>query len=173
MTAVLVAIVGLLALDSASSAPGGDSPKNAKWRTFVNRAGWRISYPPGWQIGSCTQCLDPPAPNVFVTFSDPSTKTLVMIEHLIDKPADQGAEEWLRNVSRTTVLNPKISEEWIILDHRRALKVLNLNSDSTRGEHIYVLCGQKTFAIRSDQNTPSYATYQRMLSTFKFVAPKP
>lgn len=48
----------------------------------------------------------------------------------------------------------------------------NGNLDSTSSENIYVLDGKKTFAIRASRNDPSYATYQRMLSTFKFVVPK-
>lgn len=118
------------------------------------------------------QCSDPTDPVVFVTFFEPSTNALVTVEHLIDKPVDEDAEQWLKNVSRTTVLNPRISEQWIILDHRKALKVTNRNPDSTCSEYIYVLNGQKTFAIRTDQNKPSYVTYQRMLSTFKFVISK-
>ena len=52
-----------------------------------------------------------------------------------------------------------ISEEWIVLDHRKALRVINGNLDATSSENIYVLYGQRTFAIRTDRNSPSYATY--------------
>lgn len=107
-----------------------------------------------------------------MTIFEPFTKTMIMIEHLIDKPVDEDVEPWLKEVSRDTVLNPQISEEWIVLDHRKALRVTNGNLDSTSSENIYVLDGKKTFAIRASRNDPSYATYQRMLSTFKFVVPK-
>jgi hypothetical protein len=53
----------------------------------------------------------------------------------------------------------------------RALKAVNRNDDSTESEHLYVVKGSKTFAIRTGRNTPSYATYLRMLSTFRFTAP--
>src|ERR1017187_3756547 len=65
------------------------------WRTFANRAGWSIRYPRGWQVGSCNQCSDPSDPDVFVTLYDPATKTLIMVEHLIDKPNDQTVDHWL------------------------------------------------------------------------------
>lgn len=172
VTVIFLVIFGLLPLDRASNARGAGPAKDVRWRTFVNRAGWRISYPPRWQIGSCRQCSDPTDPDVFVTIFEPSTKTMVMIEHLIDKPVEEDVEPWLKEVSRDTILSPLISEEWIVLDHKKALKVINGNLDSTKSENIYVLYGPKTFAIRTDRNTLSYATYQRMLSTFKFVVSK-
>jgi hypothetical protein len=172
MTAIVLGIFSLLALCSVPNARGAGSANGATWRTFVNRAGWRISYPPHWQIGSCHQCSDPTDPDVFVTIFEPSTKTMIMIEHLIDKPVDEDVGPWLKEVSRDSVLNPQISEEWIVLDHRKALRVINGNPDSTSSENTYMLDGKKTFAIRASRNDPSYTTYRRILSTFKFVAHK-
>ncbi|HEY1758816.1 MAG TPA: hypothetical protein VGG72_25815 [Bryobacteraceae bacterium] len=94
-----------------------------------------------------------------------------MTEPLADKPAGQTVDEWLNHVKTTTVLNPLVSQEWISLDGMRALKAVNRNDDSTESEHLYVVKGSKTFAIRTGRNTPSYATYLRMLSTFRFTAP--
>jgi hypothetical protein len=172
VSVVSLATVVVLPLHSPSNARGDTPPKEAKWKTFVNRAGWKISYPSQWQVGSCHQCSDPTDPNVFVTFFEPSTKAMVTIEPLADKPADEDAEPWLKKVSRDTVLSPQISEEWIVLNHRKALRVINGNLNATSSENIYVLYGRKTFAIRTDRNTPSYATYQRMLSTLNFAPPK-
>lgn len=121
ITAIVSGIFCLLALYWVPNVRGAGSANDVKWRTFANRAGWRISYPPRWQIGSCHQCSDPTDPDVFVTIFEPSTKTLIMIEHLIDKPVDEDVEPWLKEVSRDTVLNPQIREEWIVLDHRKGL----------------------------------------------------
>ena len=63
----------------------------SKWKTFANRAGWSIKYPRDWRVSSCMECPDPTDPDVFVSFYNPSTKGLIMIEHLIDKPADQAS----------------------------------------------------------------------------------
>jgi hypothetical protein len=143
--------------------------KGGEVENFRKPGRWTISYPPQWQIGSCHQCSDLTDPNVFVTFFEPSTKAMIMIEPLADKPADKEVEPWLKEVGRDTVLNAQISEQWIVLNHRKALKVINGNQDSTSSENIYLLYGQKTFAIRTSRNTPSYATYQRMLSTLNFA----
>jgi hypothetical protein len=90
------------------------------WKTFANRAGWKISYPSSWRVQSCTQCKDPTDPDVFVSFSSPSTKLMIMIEHLIDKPSDQTVEQWLNDVKKTTVLAPEVSEQWTSLGWRRS-----------------------------------------------------
>jgi hypothetical protein len=93
---------------------------------------------------------------------------MVMIEHLADQPADEDAELWLREVARDTVLSPQVSAEWIVINHQKALRVINGDLASTNSENIYVLYGQNTFAIRTNRSTPSYAIYQRMLSTLNF-----
>jgi hypothetical protein len=172
VTLVTLALAGLLSSASVPSAFCDSLGQGAKWKAFVNKAGWSISYPPHWQIGSCHQCSDPTEAQVFVTFFEPSTKTLVMIEPLAEKPSGQDADSWLKEVSRDTVLNPRISEDWIVLGHRRALKVVNGNLNSSSSENIYVMNGGRTFAIRTSRDTPSYPTYLRMLSTFKVTAAK-
>jgi hypothetical protein len=120
-------------------------------------------------VSSCRGCPDPTDANVFVSFYNSATKELIMIEHLIDKPADQSVEQWLNWISTGQNLNPRVSEEWIILDGTRVLKVINRNSDSTESENIYLVHDSKTFSIQAARNTQSYALYQRMLSTFKFT----
>jgi hypothetical protein len=74
----------------------------SRWKTFANRAGWIIKHPRNWQVGSCRSCPDPTDPNVFVTLYNPSTKELIMIEHLIDKPPDQTVEQWLNDILEST-----------------------------------------------------------------------
>lgn len=148
-----------------SAEPGDVS----RWKTFANKAGWQIKYPDNWQVGSCRQCTDPTDPDVFVSFYNPATKELIMIEHLIDKPSDRTLQQWLDDIKKTTNLNPIASEEWITVAGTRALKVINRNRDATESENIYIVHGSKTFAIRTERSTPSYKVYERMLSTFRFT----
>jgi hypothetical protein len=144
----------------------------SQWKTFANRAGWSIKHPNSLEISSCRSCSDPTDPNTFVAFYDPATKELIFrVERLRDKPPDQNVEQWLDDVKKATVLNPLVSEEWIFLNGERALKAINRNPDSTESEHIYVVHGSKTFAIRADRSTPFYPVYQRMLATFRFTTP--
>ena len=160
---------GTLLHISRRSVHGQAVPSNdAGWKTFVNKAGWSIKYPATWQVSSCRSCPDPTDPNVFVSFYNPSTKEVIMIERLVDKPDNQTLEAWLDDIQRTTNLNAAISEQWITVGGKRALKVINRNRDSTTSENIYVVHGAKTFAIRTGRNTPSYAIYLRILSTFRF-----
>jgi len=146
-----------------------EAPDVSRWKTFTNRAGWSIKYPRDWQVSSCRSCTDPTDPNVFVSLYNTTTKQVIMIEPLIDKPADQSVEQWLNATQATTNVNPRVNEEWISLDGSRALKVINSNRDSTESENIYVVHGSKTFAIRADRNVPSYQLYRQMLSTFRFT----
>jgi len=170
---VTLALIGCALLTVAwnvhGQTPSGQATDVSQWKTFANRAGWSIKYPRDWQVSSCRSCTDPTDPDVFVSLYNAATKQLIMIEHLIDKPADQSVEQWLNDIKVTTNLNPRVSEEWISLDGTRALKVINRNRDSTESENIYVVHGSKTFAIHADRNTPSYQLYRQMLSTFRFT----
>jgi hypothetical protein len=143
-----VAIFGigctLSSVDTAAqrSIHGAQTVDVSRWVTFANRAGWSIKHPANWIVGSCVQCSDPTDPNVFVTISNPSTKELIMIERLVDKPGNQTVEQWLNDVKVSTDLNPIISQEWISLNGTRALKVISSN------ESIYLVHDLKTFAVR-------------------------
>jgi hypothetical protein len=141
------------------------------WLTFTNRAGWSIQYSPSWQIGSCNNCTDPTAPNVFVSFFDPLTNGMVMIQRLRDKPVNQSVDLWLNEVKQIAVANPRISEQWISLDGKRALKVITRNPDSTESENVYAAVGSKTFFLQAAPagNARFYQVYKQMLATFKFV----
>jgi hypothetical protein len=144
---------------------------SSRWKTFSNRAGWTIKYPSTWKVGSCRSCPDPTDPIGFVTLYNPKTKDLIMIEHPIDKPGGQSIEHWLTKISVTTNLCSRISEEWITLNGARALKVINRCEDSkeSESENYYLVNGSKTFAIRTDRNTPSSQVEQKILFTFKFI----
>jgi len=145
--------------------PGKSVDEASGWKTFTSRAGWQIKYPPGWDIGSCVQCTDPAAPDTFVMFSEPATKRVLMIEPLADQPADQNLDDWLRNVGRSTELNPVIREEWIALDGVRALKIVTRSPDNTESENIYLVKRTTTFALRADASP----ALRSMISTFKFT----
>src|SRR5580700_3604767 len=112
-------------------------PKQHQIELPLGGAGWSIKHPGNWQISSCRQCPDPTDPNVYVSFYNPATKELIMIESLRDKPADQTADQWLNDVSVATNLNPRVSEEWISLGGTRALKVINGIAASQESENIY------------------------------------
>jgi hypothetical protein len=105
-----------------------------------------------------------------VTLYNRSTGEMIMIEHLMDKPADQSVEQWLDDVEATTDLNPRVSEEWITLNGKRALKVINRHHDSTESENLYIVHGSLTFAVRTERNTPSYRVYQQILATLRFTS---
>ncbi len=165
VASILFSVVG----SPQRSVPLNQASDSSQWKLFANRAGWTIRHPDNWQVGSCHQCSDPTDPNVFVTLYNPLTKDLIMIEHLIDKPADQSIDQWLNHVSAVTDPNPRVSKEWITLDGVRALKVVNHYSDSTEGENIYIVHGSDTFAIGTNRNMQSYRLYQQMLATFRFT----
>ena len=82
--------VTLVAQPTATPGLENDS---SLWHTFTNKAGWMIKYPISWRVSSCRQCSDPTDPNVDVTLYNASTKQLIAIEHLLDKPSDQTAEQ--------------------------------------------------------------------------------
>lgn len=166
-----IGIIALLWLAQAATPPFQQTGGSSEWTTFTNRAGWSIRHPVNFKVGSCRQCSDPTNPDVFVTFLDPSTSGFVMIEHLLDKPADQSVEKWLDAISRETVANPRASEEWVYLDGAPALKVKNRNPDSTESENVYVVNGSTTFAVRVSniEVTPFYLLCRQMISTFRFA----
>ena len=94
-----------------------------------------------------------------------------MIQHLKDKPADRSVEMWLNAVKRIAVANPRVSEQWILLDGIRALKVKTRNPDSTESENIYAVDGVRTFFIHASPvgNIAFYQLYKEMLSSFRFT----
>ena len=171
-TCVKLAMTGIVLFTTLTySATPVDDSDISRWKAFSSKAGWSIKYPASWKVGSCRQCPDPTDSDVFVTFLDPSTMESIMIEHLIDKRAEQTAEQWLTAVKRTTNLNPSVSEEWIFVDGEHALKVKNKNPDSGESENIYLCNGSKTFAIRASniRNVSFYTRYQQMVSLFRFI----
>ncbi len=141
--------------------------QSGKWKTFRNRAGWSIRYPKGWSVASCHQCDDPGDDNAFVAISDPRKDGMIMIDHFVDKPADQGIEQWLGDLKRTVNLNERVSEESVILDGEKALRVITRNLDATENETVYVVHDSKTFGIMIDRNS-NLELSRRIVSTFHF-----
>ena len=139
-----------------------------KWKTFFNKAGWRIKYPESWQIESCAQCTNPTDPNVLVSFYNPATQDRIMVEPLADKPANQTVDQWLEDVSRGSILSPRVSEQWITLNSTRALRVINGDADSAQTQNIYMVNGSRTFAIRTAWQTDSQQLLQQIILTFRF-----
>jgi len=137
------------------------------WKVFTNRSGWSVKYPRRVKIISCRQCEDPTAPGILVMFRDSLTSASMMIEPLAQKPSDRTVRQWLQETSRSTVANPRLTEEWIYIDGRSALNVKNKGADSSWTSNIYVIAGSKTFAIRI--SNAGSALFRRMLSTFRFL----
>jgi hypothetical protein len=162
-------LVNFVAFSLTCPVRAADAPNG--WMTFTNRAGWSIRYPPGWELGSCNSCADPTDANVFVSFFDPSTNGILMIQHLKDKPSNQSVETWLNHVKQVAVANPRISEEWISLEGTRALKVKTRDPDATESENIYAVDGARTFFLQASPigNMAFYQLYKQMLSTFRFA----
>lgn len=162
----LVYLVALAAQWSAPGAQFNNSQDSAKWLTFGSKSGWSIKYPANLKVGSCRQCRDATAPDVFVVFTDPSTNDSMMIEPLRDKPSDLSIGDWLQDLSKTTIANASVSDQWTFIDGRPALKTVNKGANSNETSNFYLVNGPKTFAIRiSNANN---ALFQQVLSTFRF-----
>jgi len=166
---LLFSLLGLFC-DGRAARPFEASGDVSHWKTFADSDDWSIKYPQNWQVNSCPHCSGPTEPYVFVTFHDFSAGELILIERLMDKPADQTVESWLNTVKEETILTPRISEEWISLNGIRALKVRSHNADSGESENIYIMNGAKTFLLRASdiRNTEFYRQYQQMVSIFSF-----
>jgi hypothetical protein len=148
------------------------------WKVFSNRAGWSISYPGDWTIGSCRSCKDPTAPEVFVDFFPPTDRESgwVMIEHLADKPSGMTVDTWFAEIKQTNNLNPRLKERSFILHDRPALSVRyrNSNNGGEEMESVYVVSGSRTFAINFSGEKPglsleqfgNYDTFLQMVKSF-------
>jgi hypothetical protein len=175
--AITLSVVALSVL--AMYVPGW---ANQTWKIFSNRAGWSISYPADWNIGSCRSCKDPTAPEVFVDFflsAKIESDGWVMVEHLASKPSDISADGWLADTAKKANLNPRLSEERITLDGSPALKVRYRTATGEETEAVYVVAGLETFEIHFSGQAPgvpleklaNYATYLKMLGTFRGQRP--
>jgi hypothetical protein len=65
----MLLLAGSLLSSSEASGAG-------RWKTFVNRAEWRMSYPSNWQIESCRQCEDAANGIVLVAFAGPAPELI-------------------------------------------------------------------------------------------------
>lgn len=173
---ILVAIT-LVAMPKCSP-----SQTRPRWKAFANRAGWSISYPAAWKIGSCRDCQDPTAPDVFVDFFPPKPADgWVIIEHLENKPQATPADAWLQGISTTANLNPRYREENLTLGGFPGLKVRYHNpSAGVDTESVYVVCGLETFEIDFGgemhgvpvDELANYSTYLKMLRTLQMKISK-
>jgi hypothetical protein len=149
------------------------------WKVFSNRAGWSIEYPGDWTIGSCKNCKDPTAPEVFVDFFPPtgSESGWVMVEHLADKPSGMNLDAWFAEIKQTDDLNPRLKEQSFIVHDLPALSVRyrNPNNGGEEMESVYVVSGSRTFAIEFSGEKPgvsleqfgNYNTFLQMVKSFR------
>lgn len=167
-----IAAALLLLLGGAGGTARGQAPRS--WKSFSNRAGWSMRYPADWTVGSCRACEDPSAPNVYVEFSPPGSDAgaWVTVDHVEDRPADQTPEAWLRKLARTGAA--VVAERWLTLDSLPALEVRYRAQDSSEFVTTYVVAGTQTFSIElanarpgAVERVPRWATYRRMLSSFR------
>jgi hypothetical protein len=151
-------------------------PAEPAWRTLTNRGGWSIEYPPLWQVSSCTNCPDPTAPEVYVSFSLPSSPaSSVMVEPLADRPAGQSVDAWLEEIKRSNNLNPIDTESSTTVNGLPGLRVRYRHSSGCQIEETYLVAGSKTYAIslacqelaKKDEGIANYPLYQHMVETFK------
>ena len=178
--AVLGIFVFLLAPVCLSGGFCGPSPGAAGgWKVFSSRAGWSLHYPPDWRIGSCHNCPDPTAPNVFVDFFPPgetNSDGWVMVDRLADRPSGMSVKGWFTRLKQTANLNPRLKEQRINLNGLPALKVRyrNPHAGGQETESVYVVAGSRTFQINFGGDLPgrpledlgNYRIYRRMLGTF-------
>lgn len=145
------------------------------WKTFSNRGGWSVQYPPDWKISSCRSCSDPTAPDVFVDFLPPGNgdSGWVMIEHLQDKPANENVDRWLAYVEKSADLNPILHEERFTLRGLPALRVRYRNPSLDETEAVYISSDAQTYSIeyqdgdhKTLESSPNYQTYRRMTKSF-------
>ncbi len=167
-----IAALLVLLLGGAVGTARGQAPTS--WKSFSNRAGWSIRYPADWTIGSCRACEDPTAPEVYVEFSPPGSvaRAWVTVDHVEDRPANLTPEAWLRKLARTGAA--VVAERWLTVDSLPALEVRYLAQDSSEFETTYVVAGARTFSIGlanvrrgAVERVPEWATYRRMLDSFR------
>ncbi|MBI4363424.1 MAG: hypothetical protein HY545_01090 [Candidatus Doudnabacteria bacterium] len=153
----------------------GQTP--AGWTVFTNRAGWSISYPPGWRISSCRSCPDPAEAGVFVNFfpSGNYNDGWVIVQQL-NRPSARTIDDSLLQLSNEVNLNPKLRQQRILLNGHRALLSLAQNPfGKSESETVYVVAGPQTFSISfvafrgSALTQPNYHTYRQMLRTFRLA----
>jgi hypothetical protein len=146
------------------------------WKTFSSRAGWSMSYPKEWHLGSCRSCPDPTAQRVFVDFFPPSNTESggwMMVEQLLDKPSGTNLEEWFAKVNSTANLNPQVSSNRSKINGAPSQTIRYRNSDGSETEITFVICGSYTFGISVQtnkqggiENVPNFPLLSKMRSSF-------
>jgi hypothetical protein len=156
--------------------------QNEKWKSFSNRAGWSISYPPDWRIDECKSCPDPKDPDSYVDFVPPAEKDSeqgwLKVERLGGRPPGMSMDDWFEDIKHLENLTPEDDKEMrITLNGLSAQKVRyhNPNDANNELEVVYVLHGLQTFSLTFAATKPNpsveslkdYPVYQRMLASFK------
>jgi hypothetical protein len=126
-------------------------------------------------------CPDPTAPDVYVSFGQPSTKDgFVMVAPLADKPLGYSVKRWLDEVKRSVNLNPIISERPVSVNGLVGLRVRYKNEQMhIEMDETYFVVGSKTFKIgfggeipdKKVEDLPNYSLYERMVATFEVKKP--
>lgn len=160
---LLVAVSTCLASGFLPSAP------QENWTRFKNKAGWQISYPSSWRLSSCSQCIDPSDGIALVILQDPAGKASIIVDRLIDKPANLTDDEWLQSVSVRILPPGEVQKEkfgWI--DSRRALFGLSPIEKGEFRHRILVVNGTTTISISSRVSPSSWPLYRRIIATLHF-----
>jgi hypothetical protein len=153
-----------------------------KWKSFSNRAGWTISYPPDWRIDICKSCPDPRDPEASVNFVPPAEKDTeqgwLKVERLGGRPPGMSIDDWFADIKQSESLIPEEDKDLrITLNDLPALKVRFHNPKDANNEIevVYVLNALQTYSLTFSATKPNpsveslknYPVYQRMLASFK------
>ncbi len=153
-----------------------------KWKSFSNRAGWSISYPPDWKIDACKSCPDPKDPDAYVDFVPPTEKDSeqgwLKVERLGGRPPGMSMDEWFADIKQQENLIPEDDKDLrISLNGLVALKARyhNPKDGNNEIEVVYVLHGLQSFSLEfaatkpnpSVESLKNYPIYERMLASFK------
>jgi hypothetical protein len=153
-----------------------------KWKSFSNRAGWTITYPPDWHIDICKSCPDPKDPEAYVNFVPPAEKDSeqgwLKVERLGGRPPGMGIDDWFADIKQSENLIPEEDKDLrITLNDLPALKVRfhNPKDADNEIEVVYVLNALQTYSLTFSATKPNssveslknYPLYQRMLASFK------
>jgi len=152
------------------------------WKSFSNRAGWSIKYPPDWRIDICKSCPDPKNPDAYVNFVPPaerdSEQGWLKVERLGGRPPGMSMDDWFADIKQSENLIPEEDKDLrITLNDLAALKVRYHNPKDANNEIevVYVLHALQTFSLTFSGTKPNpsveslknYPVYERMLASFK------
>ncbi len=103
----------------------------------------------------------------------------VMVEPLAEKPFATTTDAWLSKISSGNNVNAQILQEKLSINNLPALKIRYRTDDGEEMEYVYVVSGQKTFAVEFSgdllgdrpvvplESFINFSTYLKMLDTFR------